>query len=445
VSAKARHEVVDVRMEEGELSFEARIGGRSERIWLRTETPVEPNADAVLPVCLMPAMKFGGSLAVPAPISPRLLRTQREFVAIQRAWSREWEHDDALLHEVELTAPARQPKGAPAAAGGERVAAFFSGGVDSWSTVLDNPEITALIFVVGFDLRPWEDHHTELIGTVEARLREMAEELGRPLHVVETNLRRLADPLLAWDTYYASALAAVALFLAPLFQRILIAGDSDYEVQVAMGAGRLIDTLWSTERTEIFGDGGRFSRVERLQRIAGNPLVQRSLRVCWENPGGAYNCGRCRKCLLTAIPLEALGARAEIDTFPAELDLTGVEAIEVNRVVSLTLWEDVLDVVRAAGREDLEPAVETVVENGKRILGLPPDYRRRRTPGPPPLREREPVAPDAAAEGQDEAAAETLGAVLGSRSWRMTAPLRRLGAAVRRLGAAVRRLPARGR
>jgi len=433
VSANAQHEVVDIRSRQGELSFEARIGGRSERIWLRTDSPVEPNADAVLPVCLMPAMKFGGSLAVPEPISPRLLRTQREFVAIQRAWSREWEHDDALLHEVELAAPARVPGGAPAPPGRERVAAFFSGGVDSWSTVLDHPEITDLVFVVGLDLRPDEEHHAELTGDVEARLREVAGELGLPLHVVETNLRRLADPLLAWDTYFASAMAAVALFLAPLFQRILVAGDSDYEVQVAMGAGRLIDTLWSTERTELFGDGGRFSRIERLRRIAGNPLVQRSLRVCWENPGGAYNCGRCRKCLLTAIPLEALGARADVETFPDELDLSGVDAIEVSRVVSLTLWEDVLDTVRAAGREDLEPAVETVVEKGKRRLGLPPDYRRRRTPGPPPLREREPAPPDEPEPQSEGRAEETLAMVLSSRSWRMTAPLRRLGAAVRRL------------
>ena len=50
--------------------------------------------------------------------------------------------------------------------------------------------------------------------------------------------------------------------------RVLIAGDSDYEVQVTHGANRLVDQLWSTENLEIVDDGGRFSRVERVRRIA---------------------------------------------------------------------------------------------------------------------------------------------------------------------------------
>ncbi|MCW2987357.1 MAG: hypothetical protein JWM24_295, partial [Solirubrobacterales bacterium] len=372
------HEVANLHVAPGELSFEAGIDGRFQQVWFHSQTPVVPSADAALAACLMPAMQTGGTLELSEPVSPRLLRTQREFQAVQRAWSLEWEFGDPPLQEVEVVAPTRVPQ-PPAAPG--RVAAFFSGGVDSWSTVLANPDITDLIFVRGIDLMPKLAHQAGLADRVEERLREAAAELGLPLHVVETNLRELSDPLARWETYYGCAVAAVALFLSPLFERVLIAGDSDYEVQGRLGANWMVDQLWSTERLEIVDDGGRRSRLQRLAAIAGHPLVQRTLRVCWENPQGAYNCGRCRKCLMTMIGLEVLGARRRIATFPPDLDLDAVKAIEISAAALLPLWEDLLDGARAARRPDLERVLETVVSGGRRRLGLPPGHRRRRTPG----------------------------------------------------------------
>jgi hypothetical protein len=424
--------VLDIRDEIGELSFEARIGDRRERVWMRTDAERPTSAEAVLPVCLMPAMRFGGTLELPVPISPRLLRSQREYQGIQRAWSLGWTFGNPPLLEVEVRAPAAEPQ---PARGAGRVAAFFSAGVDSWSILLDHPEITDLIFVQGIDLLLDAPHQQALSTQVEARLRSVADELGLEFHVVETNLRQLIDPLAPWITYFGCALAAVSLFLAPRFERVLIAGSVDYEVQGQFGGTRLVDQLWSTEQLEIVECGGRFSRVERTAKVASDPIAQRSLRVCWENQGGAYNCGRCRKCLMTMLTLEAVGARDAVTTFPPELDLDAIGSIDMPEVISLNLWEDVLDAVRDAGRVDLETPVEAVVEDGKRQLGLPPGYRRRSLPGPPAL------GPAAAAsngspssELSDGEARALLEAVLESRSWRLTRPLRRLGSRLRRAG-----------
>lgn len=381
MSPEPGHAVTNLKVAQGEISFDAHVGGRLQSVWLRTETPVSPNADAALATCLMPAMRDGGTLQMTDPVSRRVLRTQREFQAIQRAWSLGWEFGDPPLREVEVVAPVRKPE--PAAASG-RVAAFFSGGVDSWSTIVENPDLTDLIFVRGIDLLPRLAHQEGLANKVEERLRDAAGALGLPLHVVTTNLRELSDPLVPWDTYYGCAAAAIALFLGPLFERVLIAGDADFEVQFPLGANRMVDQLWSTEQLEIVDDGGRFSRMERLERIAGNPVVQRTLRVCCENRGGAYNCGRCRKCLMTMCGLEALGIRHQVETFPADLDLEAVAAIELGMPILLALWEDVLDAARRAGRPELERAVATTVSRGKRRLGLPPSYRLRKTPPPPP-------------------------------------------------------------
>ena len=375
-----RHELANLRCSPGELSFEARIGDRVEQVWMRTETPLLPTADAALAASVMPAMRLGGTLELAEPVSSRMLRTQREFQAIQRAWSLDWEFGDPPLHEVEVLAPVRKPPQPPP----DRVAAFFSGGVDSWSTILTNPDVTDLIFVRGIDLLPRLTHQGGLVDEVEVRLRWVAEELGLTLHVIETNLRDLSDPLIRWEAFCANAAAALALFVAPLFQRVLIANDTDHATQPAIGPGRMVNQLWSNEQLEIVEDGGRFNRPERVRMIASHPLVQRSLRVCWENPDGAYNCGRCRKCVLTMVVLEACGIRSRMETFPPQLDLDLLADMKIDQRVSLAIVEDVLDAVRAAGRPDLERPVEELVARGRQTLGVPADRRGRTGPGPPP-------------------------------------------------------------
>jgi hypothetical protein len=381
MAAEPRHQIANLMCSPGELSFEARIDGRTQAVWLRTDSPVNPTADAALAACLMPAMRTGGTLAMQEPVSPRMMRTQREFQAIQRAWSLDWAFGDPPLREVEVVAPVRLP---PEPRDGGRVAAFFSGGVDSWSTVLGNPDVTDLVFVRGIDILPRLAHQEGLADEVETRLREAAAALGLPLHVVDTNLRELSDPLVRWETFCACANVTVALFLAPLFERVVIATDTDHETQPPIGPGRLVDQLWSTERLEIVDDGGRFNRERRLQQIADHPIVQRTLRVCWENHGGAYNCGRCRKCMLTMVSLEAIGARSRIATFPSDLDLDLLANFEISLPIALVLWEDVLDTTRAAGRPDLERPVEQLVVRGRRALGRAPAQRERHGPGPAP-------------------------------------------------------------
>jgi hypothetical protein len=417
--AAGGHRISNLRTAPGELSFEARVAGDPKRVWLRTETEVVPNADAALAACLLPAMVSGGTLRIEEPLSPRLLRTQREYQAIQRAWSLGWNFVSEPLREVRVLAPTREPETRPPSG---RVAAFFSGGVDSWATVLENPDLTDLVFVRGLDLIPGAEKHRGLAEEVERRLRWAAGRLGLPLHVVETNVRELSDPLLPWDAYNPGALAAVALFLAPLFDRVLIASDSDHETQVPLGTSRMIDQLWSTETLEVCDDGGRLRREERLRRVAAHPLARETLRVCWENPDGAYNCGRCRKCMLTMISLEAFGMRHEVTTFPPDLDLGLLAAYEISSPIQLVLWEDALETTRRMERPDLERAVAPVVAGGKRAMGLPDSYRVRSRRSPPE---------GGSQGGHDDELLRTrqrLEEVLGSSSWRLTAPLRRLRA-----------------
>ena len=55
------------------------------------------------------------------------------------------------------------------------------------------------------------------------------------------------------------------------------------------------------------------------------------LRVCWENPDGSFNCGRCGKCTRTKVGLALAGA--ESVTLPGTIDE------DAARRMKLMVWD----------------------------------------------------------------------------------------------------------
>lgn len=91
----------------------------------------------------------------------------------------------------------------------------------------------------------------------------------------------------------------------------------------------MLDPLWSTESTEIKHDGSEARRVEKMRYISEYELPMQWLRVCFKNPNGAYNCGRCGKCLLARITLRTVGALERCKTLPSDLDLEEVASVDL--------------------------------------------------------------------------------------------------------------------
>ena len=67
--------------------------------------------------------------------------------------------------------------------------------------------------------------------------------------------------------------------------------------------------MYSTERLNLIHDGSEVTRASKVAKMIewDRDLVLARLRVCWRNSGGAFNCGQCRKCVRTAVPLRVLG------------------------------------------------------------------------------------------------------------------------------------------
>lgn len=276
------------------------------------ESFLMPTADAFFPVLLLPAMAAGETLELVPPLSRKLSQAAPHIQGILNQWYR------GELHRVEVHAPIRDTDPLPP---GKGVASFFSGGVDSYFTLLRNihsplpgdPPITHLIFLDGYE-NPFEKmkaHPTTIQGVLEA-----AEHYGKEAILGETNIRSLFTRV-AWGTqYHGAAMGGAAHSLSAGLGFVYLASSYNYASMRPWGSHPLLDPYWSSERLTVRHDGAEARRVEKISPLIENdPFALSHLRVCIDSRGKGGNCGRCRKCLRTMTVLSLLG-KLEGSSFP---------------------------------------------------------------------------------------------------------------------------------
>jgi len=301
------------------LHIEIEARGQKSRLFFRSkDIELNYNPNVALPLALLPAMAQGYNLNANGNVSRRLYDASRQIQDIYRAWN-------PSLQSVwfEGAIPVEMPP-----QGGRRVATFFSGGVDSFYTLLTHQdEITDLVFVHGFDISL---DNGPLRQSSSASLQTVAQEFGKNLIEIETNLRDFLDPLVKWAIAHGSALATIGHLMAGSFGKIHIPATHTYSDLFPWGSHPLLDPLWSTETLEFVHTGCEATRVEKISRVAESDLALRSLRVCMKNPHDIYNCGRCEKCLRTMISLHAIGALERCTTFKEDIDLAIVSRLVID-------------------------------------------------------------------------------------------------------------------
>lgn len=271
------------------------------------DVELRPSAAAQIAVGLLPAMRHGTPLTLEGDIDRRMQRALQTIQDIQVAWVPNLQHIEVSCPVVEV--PSRTAS---------RVGCFFTGGVDSFFTVLKHrAEITDLIFVHGYDV-PLDN--LPLRGQISSTVRQVAALVGLGVVEIETDVRAFLDPHVRWGAAHGAALAAVGHLLSEQFGKMYIGSSYSYPDLFPWGSHPLLDPLWSDGAVEFVHDGCEATRVEKVGFIASHELALRHLRVCWQNPGGAYNCGRCDKCLRTMISLEVFGTLSKCATFSEPLD-----------------------------------------------------------------------------------------------------------------------------
>ncbi len=308
------------------VEFDAGRGDWARRVrFASDDIELHPNAATQIAVGLLPAMRYGMELAVEGSIDPRLHAALDTIQDIQAAWV-------PNLRRVDVRCTvAESPAGA-----GSRVGCFFTGGVDSFYTLLKHHEdVTDLVFVHGYDVR-LDD--LALRKRVSATVRKVATTLGKGVVEIETDLRGFLDPNVEWGATHGAALAAVGHLLVGDFRRFYLASSYGYAELFPWGSHPLLDPLWSHETLEFVHDGCDATRLDKVRFLAGHDLALQHLRVCYENPNGASNCGHCRKCLLTMCNLVAVGALSRCPTFPEPLDPERVKSAQLASESTRVLW-----------------------------------------------------------------------------------------------------------
>lgn len=291
----------------------------------------------MIALTLLPAMRLGQPLHVAAPVSPVFLRAVPQFQRILRSWDPSYQ--DVPVH-VDGTLP-DDP-------GPQRGACFFSGGVDSFYSLLNHLDaVSHTIFIHGFDIPLGQ---RELRQRLVAPIREAAAALGRPLIEVETNVREFSDSYVSWDHHNGMALVSVALLLSAQFSRFYAAATHPYAAPFPWRPPPGAPASWGTERVRVINDDGHgVSRVDKVAAISRSDIVLRTLRVCWENRGGLYNCGRCEKCLRTMVALRVAGALQRCTTFAQPLDLPALARLQLGH--NRYFMQESFDAVVRKGRD----------------------------------------------------------------------------------------------
>jgi len=285
---------------------------------------VTVSANPFVAALLIPAMSLGQTLRVEGEISPKMLLGAERFMEIMNKWRPEYRP---------IKIEAAQSDGT--IKNGRNIGMFFSGGVDSFYTLLKNEntklpaseKISHLLFVHGFDIS-LDDHKLFIMALkgVEAA----AKEYNRQIIQVSTNVRYITSNILDWEMYFGSAMISVALGLECLFCKVYIPGSCKYEDLFPWGSHPLTDPLWATESMDIIHDGCEASRVEKiLWQVGKSQVALDNLRVCWENRFSRYNCCVCEKCIRTMLNLEAAGIIEQCKSFEHRLSYSDVENLPI--------------------------------------------------------------------------------------------------------------------
>jgi colanic acid/amylovoran biosynthesis protein len=132
----------------------------------------------------------------------------------------------------------------------------------------------------------------------------------------------------------------------------------------------MLDPMFSTAEVEVQHDT-LGTRPAKVAWLAGErPDLLPYLKVCFSEDR-ADNCGRCSKCLLTMLSLEATGLRDKATTFPPEVDR---EALAVVPIRGLQPEEEFAEVERALRARGGSDELATAVADGlARAAARPPE------------------------------------------------------------------------
>ena len=351
------------------LRIQARVkyegDGHGELLWFElpaslaaeVSTSGNPWLVALLPI----AVWLQEPLRLPVPVDPVLLENCRAIMGVWHSWHRK-------RPPITIEADVRD---APALSNARGTGLFFSGGVDSFYSLIPEASgtpsrITDLLLVHGADI---PIHDSESFARLLPRMAEVARAFDAGIVGIATNLRATRWGRADWaHLAHGALLAASGLFLEPRLSQLIISSSAPHYRLRPYGSHPATDPLFSTARTKVVHHGADVDRPEKIKAIAFHPEVARHLRVCWIAKTDT-NCGRCPKCLHTMVGLELFGALARSECLPPTIDPAKFEGLYLERRGTYTAYamlERFRPIAVERGRKDLVNLIDRVLSRSDR-------------------------------------------------------------------------------
>ena len=287
-----------------------------------SELTTEPGLEAGLALALLPGMRLNRPIHVQGTVSTTFVRGANDFMTVMARHFPEFTPVE-ITADAFVTAPASE---------GHRIASFFSGGVDSFFTLIKGQkEISDVVFIHGFDM---SIKALERRALVIRNIAQAAREMGVRLIEVETNLAVIIREFSDWLRHgHGLGMAAVSRVLGRDISEIRIPGSYSIDQQKPWGSWLATDPLFSDERLKVTHDACLATRSDKVRAITLNPFALNYLRVCSEKRAGdVYNCCRCEKCLRTMTSLYAMHALERAASFHLPLDPRSVADVLLPRI-----------------------------------------------------------------------------------------------------------------
>lgn len=305
--------------ERNRLVYRIDLGAKAYDVFFSSpDVELLPNVEAALPLALLAGMRLARPIHVKGTVSVKFIEGVRKVVdlfanSFDGLSSIEITADEYIDCSKELVKP--------------RTGCFFSGGVDSFYTLLNmKSEITDLIVVHGFDFSVEDKLRSK---EVSENVHAVANKLGKGVIEVACNPHPVLEDFGEWGRHgHGFALMAVGRTLSSELDAIVVPGSFSLAQQKPWGTWVESDYLFSDEVLTVLHHVDSSERIDKTIFIANDPMVQKCLRVCWKNVAGAYNCGVCEKCVRTMTALEILGVRDRFETFPQKWSPAMVAAVE---------------------------------------------------------------------------------------------------------------------
>lgn len=335
------------------------------------------SVNAFVVAAIFPAMAAGERrLAIDAEVCPRLvvgLQTARRLFDY-------WYGPSASPLVLEPKQLLNRTETRP-----QRAGSFFTGGIDSLATLRMNrlyfPEghsefIRDLVLLYGINFD--SDDSPATFAEAVKELTTLADSAGATLIPMTTNVRRVLNPDIEFFRfrYHGALLAAAAHALTGRLSAMSIGSTHDFPNLMAWGSHPLLDPNLGSADMRIYHDCLELSRFEKTKLVAEWEAGLQNIKVCVTNWPGT-NCGKCEKCLRTMLALAAVGALDRCRAFQSrDLDARRVAAIQIYTDNQSAFYEELIDPLRKAGRNDLADAIVESLQRFRGEVGLRGKLRR---------------------------------------------------------------------